>query len=172
MKKSNTLFTLAFFAILAFSSCEREQWGNAQKGPDDIDNRAEGQIGLSALKVSVDEKTATTVTRAGINTDNFIIRIYDMDKEGKMVQEWEYSEMPEIFTLKVSHYSITAMSHEVQPAEFEKPYYFSKQDFEITENTTIINTTGINIFAIIFPIKLLTNSKIGSNTVLVVILPV
>lgn len=41
MKKSNTLFTLAFFAILAFSSCEREQWGNAQKGPDDIDNRAE-----------------------------------------------------------------------------------------------------------------------------------
>ena len=65
MKKSNTLFTLAFFAILAFSSCEREQWGNAQKGPDDIDNRAEGQIGLSALKVSVDEQTATTVTRAG-----------------------------------------------------------------------------------------------------------
>lgn len=61
MKKSNTLFTLAFFAILAFSSCEREQWGNAQKGPDDIDNRAEGQIGLSALKVSVDEQTATTV---------------------------------------------------------------------------------------------------------------
>lgn len=58
-----------------------------------------------------------------------------MDKEGKMVQEWKYSEMPEIFTLKVSHYSITAMSHEVQPAEFEKPYYFSKQDFEITENT-------------------------------------
>ena len=135
MKKSNTLFTLAFFAILAFSSCEREQWGNAQKGPDDIDNRAEGQIGLSALKVSVDEQTATTVTRAGINTDNFIIRIYDMDQEGKMVQEWKYSEMPEIFTLKVSHYSITAMSHEVQPAEFEKPYYFSKQDFEITENT-------------------------------------
>ena len=52
-----------------------------------------------------------------------------------MVQEWKCSEMPEIFTLKVSHYSITAMSHEVQPAEFEKPYYFSKQDFEITENT-------------------------------------
>lgn len=53
MKKSTTLFTLALFAILAFSSCEREQWGNAQKGSDDIDNRAEGQIGLSALKESV-----------------------------------------------------------------------------------------------------------------------
>ena len=72
MKKSTTLFTLALFAILAFSSCEREQWGNAQKGSDDIDNRAEGQIGLSALKVSVDEKTTSTVTRTGINTDNFI----------------------------------------------------------------------------------------------------
>ena len=59
---------------------------------------------------------------------------FSIGKE-KMVQEWKYSEMPEIFTLKVSHYSITAMSHEVQPAEFEKPYYFSKQDFEITENT-------------------------------------
>ena len=65
MKKSTTLFTLALFAILAFSSCEREQWGNAQKGSDDIDNRAEGQIGLSALKVSVDEKTTSTVTRTG-----------------------------------------------------------------------------------------------------------
>ena len=50
MKQSTTLLTLALFAILAFSSCEREQWGNAQKGSDDIDNRAEGQIGLSALK--------------------------------------------------------------------------------------------------------------------------
>lgn len=94
MKKSNTLFTLAFFAILAFSSCEREQWGNAQKGPDDIDNRAEGQIGLSALKVSVDEKTATTVTRAGINTDNFIIRIYDMDKEGKWCKSGNTARCP------------------------------------------------------------------------------
>ena len=28
MKKSTTLFTLALFAILAFSSCEREQWVN------------------------------------------------------------------------------------------------------------------------------------------------
>lgn len=94
MKKSNTLFTLAFFAILAFSSCEREQWGNAQKGPDDIDNRAEGQIGLSALKVSVDEKTATTVTRAGINTDNFIIRIHDMDKEGKWCKSGNAARCP------------------------------------------------------------------------------
>lgn len=135
MKKLTTLFTLVFFAILALSSCEREQWGNDKKGSDDVDNRAEGQIGLSALKVSVDEKVSATVTRAGISTDNFIIRIYDIDKEGKMVQEWKYSEMPEIFTLKVSHYSITAMSHEVQPAAFETPYYFSKQDFEITENT-------------------------------------
>ena len=31
MKKSNTLFTLAFFAILAFSSCEREQWETPKK---------------------------------------------------------------------------------------------------------------------------------------------
>lgn len=94
MKKSTTLFTLALFAILAFSSCEREQWGNAQKGSDDIDNRAEGQIGLSALKVSVDEKTTSTVTRTGINTDNFIIRIYDMDKEGKWCKSGNTARCP------------------------------------------------------------------------------
>ena len=52
MKKSTTLFTLALFAILAFSSCEREQWGNAQKGSDDIDNRAEGQIQESIPTIS------------------------------------------------------------------------------------------------------------------------
>lgn len=94
MKQSTTLLTLALFAILAFSSCEREQWGNAQKGSDDIDNRAEGQIGLSALKVSVDEKTTSTVTRTGINTDNFIIRIYDMDKEGKWCKSGNTARCP------------------------------------------------------------------------------
>lgn len=132
MKNLTAIFTLAFFTLLAFSSCERETW-NSGKVTEEVDNRAEGQISLSALQVSVDESTST-VTRA-VSTNDFIIRIYDKDKEGKMVQEWKYSEMPEIFTLKVSHYSITAMSHEVQPAEFEKPYYFAKQDFEITENT-------------------------------------
>ena len=60
MKKSNTLFTLAFFAILAFSSCEREQWGNAQKGPDDIDNRAEGQL----LQLPVQESIPTISSSA------------------------------------------------------------------------------------------------------------
>lgn len=68
--------------------------GKRPKGPDDIDNRAEGQIGLSALKVSVDEQTATTVTRAGINTDNFIIRIYDMDKEGKWCKSGNTARCP------------------------------------------------------------------------------
>ena len=43
MKKSNTLFTLAFFAILAFSSCEREQWGNAQKGVHERKNREDAK---------------------------------------------------------------------------------------------------------------------------------
>lgn len=134
MKKLTTIFTLVLFALFTFSSCEREQWGDNSKTSEE-DNRAEGQIGLSSLNVSVDESVSSTVTRSGINTDNYIIRIYDVDKEGKMVQEWKYSDMPEIFTLKVSHYTITAMSHEVQPAEFEKPYYFASQNFEITENT-------------------------------------
>lgn len=135
MKKPITLFTLVLFAILALPSCNREQWGSDPEVSGNTDNRAEGQIGLSTLKVSVNEHASATVTRAEVGTDDFIIRIYDIDKEGKMVQEWKYNEIPEIFTLKVSHYSITAMSHEVQPAEFEKPYYFSKQDFEIKENT-------------------------------------
>ena len=135
MKKSNTLFTLAFFAILAFSSCEREQWGNAQKGPDrhrQSCRRSNRTVCIKSLRRRANSYYSYPCRN---QYRQFIIRIYDMDKEGKMVQEWKYSEMPEIFTLKVSHYSITAMSHEVQPAEFEKPYYFSKQDFEITENT-------------------------------------
>lgn len=132
MKKIIPLLTLFLFTMLAFSSCEREQWGD-KKVSEEEDNRAEGQISLSGFQVSIDE-SVSTVTRS-IGTNDFIIRIYDIDKEGKMVQEWKYSEMPEIFALKVSNYSITAMSHEVQPAEFEKPYYFAKQDFKITENT-------------------------------------
>lgn len=134
MKKFTTIFLYALLSISLLSSCSREAWDKDKTDAEEEDTRAEGQVGLAALKVSVDLNLAVG-TRAVTDPKDFLIRIYDKDKGGILVQEWKYSEMPEIFTLKVSHYTIVAMSHEVEPAEFEKPYYFASEDFEIAENT-------------------------------------
>lgn len=91
MKNLTAIFTLAFFTLLAFSSCERETW-NSGKVTEEVDNRAEGQISLSALQVSVDESTST-VTRA-VSTNDFIIRIYDKDKEGKWCKNGSIAKCP------------------------------------------------------------------------------
>lgn len=57
MKNLTAIFTLAFFTLLAFSSCERETW-NSGKVTEEVDNRAEGQISLSAKIQNQDSSAA------------------------------------------------------------------------------------------------------------------
>lgn len=104
---------------------------------NDLKEQGEGSVNLVSLKGLSVDVSSTTITRASeeINTDNYLIRIYNADNE--LVQEWKLNELPEIFTLKVGAYTIQALSHEVQPAEFEKPYYFAKESFTIVANKVI-----------------------------------
>lgn len=128
MKKITYILFFALAAILSFSACDREKMDN------DSTEQGEGSINLASLKGLSVDASSTTVTRAedDVNTDNYLIRIYNADEE--LVQEWKYSELPEIFTLKVGNYSVQALSHEVQPAEFEKPYYYAEESFTIEAN--------------------------------------
>ncbi|MBD3591936.1 DUF4493 domain-containing protein [Bacteroides sp. GM023] len=128
MKKITYILFFALAAILSFSACDREKMDN------DSTEQGEGSINLASLKGLSVDASSTTVTRAAddVNTDNYLIRIYNADEE--LVQEWKYSELPEIFTLKVGSYSVQALSHEVQPAEFETPYYYAEESFTIEAN--------------------------------------
>lgn len=128
MKKITYILLIAIAAITSFTACDREKMDN------DLKEQGEGSINLVSLKGLSVDVSSTTITRASeeINTDNYLIRIYNADNE--LVQEWKLSELPEIFTLKVGTYTIQALSHEVQPAEFEQPYYFAKETFTIEAN--------------------------------------
>nr|WP_302829226.1 DUF4493 domain-containing protein [uncultured Bacteroides sp.] len=135
MKKLVYISALLLVCIFTLVSCEREQF--SEKDNSKTETVAEGQLNLSSLKLTVDVNANTR----SVDTKDYIIRIYSRDNANKLVQEWKYSEMPEIFSLKVGNYTAAAFSHDVLPAEFENPYYYGKEDFEITENQiTNINT--------------------------------
>ena len=129
MKRLTYIYFVIIIGLLGFASCEREQLTKDDTGGQQIDTRAEGKVNLSSLKVAVE--TATGSQTRAINTADFIVRIFDVDNSGKLVKEWKYSEMPEIFALKVGNYMVAAYSHDEVPAAFERPYYYGKQDFSI-----------------------------------------
>lgn len=128
MKKIIYLLFFALAMIASFAACDRE------KMDTDSAELGEGTVNLASLKGLSVDVSSTTITRASaeVNTANYLIRIYNADNE--LVQEWTYSALPEIFTLKVGTYTIQALSHEVQSAEFEKPYYYAEESFTIEAN--------------------------------------
>ena len=95
MKKSVCIIVLSLVYVLAFVSCEREQYSSDEGNK--VESASEGQINLSSLKLTVNVD-ANAATRADIDTKDYIIRIYSRDNDSRLVQEWIYSEMPEIFS--------------------------------------------------------------------------
>lgn len=132
MKKSIYILFAFCAVLLMLGACDREAMGGEEQPDEEI---LEGAISLASLKLAVDI-AVSPVTRAASepNTDNYTVVIYDRDNENKQVISWTYSQMPEVYSLKVGNYSVAAYSHEVLPAEFENPYYYGKQDFVIEED--------------------------------------
>ena len=111
MKKSVCIIVLSLVYVLAFVSCEREQYSTEEGNK--VETVSEGQINLSSLKLTVNVN-ANAATRADIDTKNYIIRIYNRDNDNKLVQEWKYSEMPEIFSLHRSRILARCSSRRVR----------------------------------------------------------
>ena len=131
MKKITYILFFALAATLSFTACDRENMDS------DTVEQGEGSVNLTSLKGLSVDVSSTTITRTSdeVNTDNYLIRIYDT--EGNLVQEWKYSELPEIFTLKVGSYTVQALSHVVKPAAFEDPFYYAEEAFTIEANKVI-----------------------------------
>lgn len=135
MKKIIYLSIAVLLNMLCLVSCDREKYDYGY-GEDGNETLATGTVNLASLKVAVSGSVVGVTTRAGesdeqgsINVDDYIILIHN--KDGKSVKQWKYSEMPEIFSLNVGSYTVSAYSHDEKPAEFDRPYYFGSQDFEI-----------------------------------------
>lgn len=95
-----------------------------------------GELDMKALSVDVSEieKVITinsgTSSRSGeYDVNDFIVKISDAG--GAVAEQWTYASTPEVATLKPGAYRLEIYSHEVQPAEWEKPYFYASKEFTI-----------------------------------------
>ena len=125
--------SLAVVLAVAAISCDREKF-TYDLGTDTASGKT-GQLDLSTFDAVPNNDTkvieGTPVSRA-VDTGDFTVQIYP--SQGTDTLEWKYSEMPEIVTLNVGNYNVAVFSHRVQPAEWERPYYYADKAFAIEEN--------------------------------------
>lgn len=120
-------FTL-MVVLFTFSACHSEKM---ETGATDVT----GQLSLASMKMEVDLKVDTVYpqSRAGVDVSNFLLTI--KNSQGEQVEQYTYSEMPEIISLPVGTYTVVASSAETATNGFDVPFYTgSTEQFTIKEN--------------------------------------
>lgn len=127
--KNIFLICLTLMAVLfTFSACHSEKM---ETGATDVT----GQLSLASMKMEVDLKVDTVYpqSRAGVDVSNFLLTI--KNSQGEQVEQYTYSEMPEIISLPVGTYTVVASSAETATNGFDVPFYTgSTEQFTIKEN--------------------------------------
>lgn len=131
--KNIFLICLTLMAVLfTFSACHSEKM---ETGTTDVT----GQLSLASMKMEVDLKVDTVYpqSRAGVDVSNFLLTI--KNSQGEQVEQYTYSEMPEIISLPVGTYTVVASSAEAATNGFDVPFYtgsteqFTIKEIELTE---------------------------------------
>ena len=136
-----------------------------------INEGASGQLSFASL--SVDVSVAENVvrhapsagSRAAVDVSDFIVVV--KNSSGEIEKSWIYKDMPEIIDLPVATgYTVEVKSHEVQKAEWARPYYVGTKTFdivdgEVTEIGTVICRFASIKVSIKYDDKLLEN--LGSD---------
>lgn len=120
-------FTL-MVVLFTFSACHSEKM---ETGATDVT----GQLSLASMKMEVDLKVDTVYpqSRVGVDVSNFLLTI--KNSQGEQVEQYTYSEMPEIISLPVGTYTVVASSAEAATNGFDVPFYTgSTEQFTIKEN--------------------------------------
>ncbi len=130
MKNKILICLAACAAFMGLAACD-DNWN-----PQDSDK---GTLNMQGLGIDVSEiEKVISINASGssraesYDVNSFIILI--KDASGARVEEWTYANTPEIVTLKPGNYTLEVLSHDVQPAEWEKPYFFACKDFTIVAN--------------------------------------
>ncbi len=126
-----TIYKMAVFfsLVMIMTGCGKESMFRDDSG-------ITGQ--LSLVKLIPEIRTEEQV-RAGVNTEDFYIRIVNGTET---VREGYFRDMPEIIDLAPDNYTIkVASAYEAADSEWNNPYYEGSQDFTITAgNITEVKT--------------------------------
>lgn len=132
MKKIFLICFTLLAGVLVFSACHSEAM-------DENISHAKGNLNLSSLKtdVDLDIETVYVGSRADetVDVSNFLVAIYD--SKSQKVEQWKYSEMPEVVSLTVGTYSIEVLSAEAPSNGFDAPFYKGTATCEIKENELV-----------------------------------
>lgn len=132
MKKIFLICFTLLAGVLVFSACHSEAM-------DENVSHAKGNLNLFSLKtdVDLDIETVYVGSRADetVDVSNFLVAIYD--SKSQKVEQWKYSEMPEVVSLTVGTYSIEVLSAEAPSYGFDAPFYKGTATCEIKENELV-----------------------------------
>lgn len=162
MKKIFLICFTLLAGMLAFTACHSESMEDT--------STSKGELNLSSMKADVDMDIETVYvgSRAGtaVDVNNFLVTI--SDAQSQQVQQWKYSEMPEIVSLAVGTYSIDVTSAEAPTNGFDVPFYKGTATCEIKENqVTVVPAITCKLSNMLFSVKYDEEfqSKIGGNVV-------
>lgn len=96
--------------------------------------KTNGQVDLSGMTVGVTNDPLVIESRSVVDTSDYIVSV--VDEKGATAGEWTYSSIPSSLTLPEGRYTLTVMSHHVQPAEWEHPYFEGTKTFTVTGGET------------------------------------
>lgn len=126
-----SILTLAA-AIVGLPACS-EDWNPKTEST--------GKVSFEQMGVEV-SGVEKVVSRSEVDLSDYLVTIYD--KDGLLVRQWAYKDVPEIFELPVAdNYRVDIVSHSVKPSAWDEPLFRGSQVFNINKNeiTNIGNIT-------------------------------
>lgn len=151
MKKQISFLLTLFAVVLLATACHSEKvdYGISQ----------EGQLNLSSLQLTPNTDPLVTESRVAAELSDYIVEIYT--EGGDLVNSWKYSEMPEVYTLKVGKYKVVAHAPVTTGAAFDTPYCEGESKvFEITQdNLTNLGEIACTLHNVKVTIKYADNLK-------------
>lgn len=126
MKKLRQMFHVLLLASVGMlAACHSEEVR--------FDMDTFGQVNLASVQMTAETEPLVTASRVAADMGDYLIAIYT--ESGELVEEWKYSEMPELFTLQTGRYTVYAHSPEVEGAAFDAPCCASDaKSFEIRQD--------------------------------------
>ncbi|MDE6703713.1 MAG: DUF4493 domain-containing protein [Muribaculaceae bacterium] len=112
--------------IAAIAACDHHTYGP--------DMQARGQLSFDGLAIDIDDSKVIVESRAGVGVDVSHYLVTVIDNLGEQIIQSEYVDLPEVIDLAEGDYTVIVESHDVQPAEFDRPYYKGEKKVTIVKN--------------------------------------
>lgn len=127
MKTKLYIAILSLALAVGFSACN-EKWE-----PGSIESGEKGCLSTADLTVDLNNAEQIIESRAAVvDLTNFIVSV--IDKDGVLVDEWKYSEMPALPSFNVGTYTLKVASGMSVKADWEQPYFVGEKQFTIVKD--------------------------------------